>query len=50
MSNNNTDSKLAKAVQQQLKEWTGEHELYMKQAKSDTDAVKQRLGDAPPEA
>ena len=28
MSNNNTDSKLAKAMQQQLKkEWTGEHEL-----------------------
>ena len=34
MSNNNTDSKLAKAVQQQLKEWTGEHELYIKQAKA----------------
>ena len=50
MSNNNTESKLAKAVRQQLKEWTREHELYMKQAKADTDAAKQRLGDAPLEA
>ena len=54
MSNNNTESKLvltlAKAARQQLQEWTGERELYMKQARADTDAAKQRLGDAPLEA